>query len=109
MYVQVCSYRCIVSHETPKLQDFTLCILQRNNCMGLHADIPQQPAPSPMQAWRSKPLTHEAGEEIFIGWLGKLLPSCCHFSPPQPTPADCCACQYGACTIGQNYKVHSAS
>ena len=26
--VQVCNYQCIVSHETPKLEDFTLCILQ---------------------------------------------------------------------------------
>ena len=25
---QVCNYQCIVSHESPKLEDFTLCILQ---------------------------------------------------------------------------------
>lgn len=70
--LQVCSYRCIVSHETPKLQDFTLCILQRHNCLGLAAPIPSQPAVSPMAAWRGSPLTHAAAEDIFIGWLGVL-------------------------------------
>ena len=28
MPVQVCSYQCIVSNETEKLEDFTLCVLQ---------------------------------------------------------------------------------
>ena len=27
-HVQVCSYQCIVSNETKKLEDFTLCVLQ---------------------------------------------------------------------------------
>ena len=67
---QVASYRCIVSHETPKLQDFTLCVLQRNNCLGLHAPIPSRPAPEPMPSFRGQALTHEAAERIFIGWLG---------------------------------------
>ena len=31
---QVGSYRVIVSYETPKLEDFSLCILQKNNCFG---------------------------------------------------------------------------
>ena len=26
--LQVCSYQCIVSNETEKLEDFTLCVLQ---------------------------------------------------------------------------------
>ena len=64
------SYRCIVSHETPKLQDFTLCVLQRNNCLGLNAPIPQRPRPEPMQSFRGQPLTHELAEDIFIGCLG---------------------------------------
>ena len=68
--LQVCSYRCIVSHESPKLQDFTLCVLQRNNCLGLCACIPKQPDPSPMASWRGSALTHGAAEDIFIGWLG---------------------------------------
>ena len=29
---QVGSYRVIVSYETPQLEDFSLCILQQNNC-----------------------------------------------------------------------------
>lgn len=67
---QVCSYRCIVSHETPKLEDFTLCVLQRNNCLDLCAEIPEQPDPSPMTSWRGSTLTHESAEAVFIGWLG---------------------------------------
>ena len=68
--VQVASYRCIVSHETPALQAFTLCVLQRHNCLGLHAPIPQRPAPEPMASFRGRPLTHDTAEDIFIGWLG---------------------------------------
>ncbi len=38
--VQVCSYRCITSYESPQLADFSLCILQKHNCLGLSAEIP---------------------------------------------------------------------
>jgi len=31
---QVCAYRCIVSYESALLQDFSLCILQKHNCLG---------------------------------------------------------------------------
>jgi hypothetical protein len=35
--LQVCSYQCIVSNETEKLEDFTLCVLQvtslQDNCL----------------------------------------------------------------------------
>lgn len=71
---QVCSYRCIVSHESPRLEDFSLCILQRNNCLGNSARIPALPDPPPMAAFRGDPLTHDLAESLFIGWLGVAAP-----------------------------------
>lgn len=41
--MQVCSYRCIVSHESPLLEAFSLCILQKHNCLGNSAPIPMRP------------------------------------------------------------------
>lgn len=38
--VQVCSYQCIVSYESPRFSEFSLCIIQKHNCLGLSADIP---------------------------------------------------------------------
>ena len=78
--MQVCSYRCIVSHESPQLEDFSLCILQRNNCLGNSADIPALPDPPPMSAFRGDLLTHDLAESLFIGWLGEAVSSwkfCC--------------------------------
>lgn len=72
MGVQVCSYRCIVSHESQLLEDFSLCILQRHNCLGKSAEIPRLPDPPPMAAFQGCPLTHETAEALFIGWLGAL-------------------------------------
>jgi hypothetical protein len=66
---QVCSYRCITSHETPAFEKFALCILQRNNCMNNTATIPTYPDPQPMTMFRNMPLTHELAEQIFIGHL----------------------------------------
>ena len=64
--LQVCSFRCIVSYESKLLEDFSLCILQKNNCLGLHADIPVKPEVSPMTHWKGQPLTHhQAGEQHF--------------------------------------------
>ena len=40
---QVGSYRVIVSYETPQLEEFSLCILQQNNCFGCSADILDEP------------------------------------------------------------------
>ncbi|KAF8063768.1 hypothetical protein HT031_003625 [Scenedesmus sp. PABB004] len=73
---QVCQYRCIVSHETPKFSDFALCILQLHNCRGLNAQPPALPDPAPMGSFRGAPLTHEAAEALFIGWreAGPQLP-----------------------------------
>lgn len=66
---QVCSYRCITSHETAKFEKFALCILQKNNCMGNTATAPIYPDPQPMTSFRGQELTHEAAEGIFIGHL----------------------------------------
>ena len=70
--LQVCSYRCIVSHESQLLEDFSLCVLQKHNCMGKSAEIPAHPDPPPMAAFRGEALTHELAESLFIGWLGGL-------------------------------------
>jgi hypothetical protein len=39
--LQVCQYRCIVSYETPKFEQFALCILQLHNCRNLNAQMPK--------------------------------------------------------------------
>lgn len=67
--MQVCSYRCIASYETPALAAFSLCILQKHNCLGLSASIPETPNPAPMTTFRGDSLTHEVAEDLFIGWL----------------------------------------
>ena len=66
---QVCSYRCITSHETAKFEKFAQCILQKNNCMGNTATAPVYPDPQPMTIFRGEELTHDAAEGIFIGHL----------------------------------------
>lgn len=68
---QVCSYRCIVSYESPQLEAFSLCVLQKHNCMGLDAQIRARPEVAPMAAFRGAPLTHERAEDLFVGWLGE--------------------------------------
>ena len=37
---QVCAYRCIVSYESALLQDFSLCILQKHNCLDKDVRLP---------------------------------------------------------------------
>lgn len=69
---QVCSYRCIVSYESPQFEAFALCILQKNNCLGLSADILMQPDVQPMESFRGQALTHAVAEDLFVGWLDKL-------------------------------------
>ncbi|KAG2453105.1 hypothetical protein HYH02_002436 [Chlamydomonas schloesseri] len=66
---QVCQYRCIVSYESPLLEQFSLCILQLHNCRNLDAKPPALPDPAPMNSFRGAALTHEAAEDLFIGWL----------------------------------------
>eukprot|EP00959_Pyramimonas_sp_CCMP1952_P097713 2042058-Pyramimonas_sp.AAC.1 len=41
--LQVCSYRCIVSHESPQFEAFSLCILQKHNCLNNNAERPPLP------------------------------------------------------------------
>ena len=72
---QVSSYRCIVSYESPKLEAFTLCVLQKHNCLGLSADILMRPDVQPLNAFRGDAVTHEIAEDLFIGWLGRPDPS----------------------------------
>jgi len=66
---QVCSYRCITSHETPAFERFAMCILQKHNCMGNHATVPVYPNPLPMIRFRNEELSFETAENIFIGHL----------------------------------------
>lgn len=68
---QVCAYRCITSYETATMEAFSLCVLQRNNCMCNSAEIPLLPDPAPLASFRGVPLTHKVAEDLFIGWLSK--------------------------------------
>ncbi|KAI3692618.1 hypothetical protein L6452_32438 [Arctium lappa] len=69
---QVCNYQCIASYESPILEEFSLCILQKHNCLDLDAKIPEKPVVPPMVKFRDEPLSHEIAEDLFIGWLGKM-------------------------------------
>lgn len=66
---QVGSYRVIVSNETPQLEEFTLCILQQNNCFNCDAPILDRPKVPLLQQWRNKPVDDVAAKQIFIGHL----------------------------------------
>nr|GLL19562.1 violaxanthin de-epoxidase, chloroplastic [Ipomoea trifida] len=67
---QVCNYRCIASYESPYLEEFSLCVLQKNNCLELDAKIPEKPYVAPMVEFRGEKLCHETAEDLFVGWLG---------------------------------------
>mmetsp|Transcript_19717 Transcript_19717/g.49603 ORF Transcript_19717/g.49603 Transcript_19717/m.49603 type:complete len:548 (-) Transcript_19717:212-1855(-) len=67
---QVCSYRCIVSYESPLLEAFSLCILQKHNCLGNSAPIPMRPEVNAMTHFRGEELTWETSDKLLIGWLG---------------------------------------
>lgn len=66
---QVGSYRVIVSNETPQLEDFTLCILQQNDCFGCDAPILERPKVPILKKWRGRPLDREGAKQILIGHL----------------------------------------
>jgi len=66
---QVGSYRVIVSYETPQLEEFSLCILQQNNCFGCKADIIDTPRVPLMKRWRGAPVNTAAARQVFIGHL----------------------------------------
>lgn len=68
---QVCAYRCITSYETKTMENFSLCVLQKNNCMGNSAQIPVLPDPTPLARFRGEAVTQESAQDIFMGWLGK--------------------------------------
>ena len=72
---QVCSYRCIASYESPQLQEFSLCILQKHNCLGLDASIPDKPPVVPMKTFRGEKMTHALAEQLFTGWLDEAQSS----------------------------------
>ncbi|KHN38234.1 Violaxanthin de-epoxidase, chloroplastic [Glycine soja] len=69
---QVCNYRCIASYESANLEAFSLCVLQKNNCLELEAEIPDKPYVPPMIKFRGKNLSYEMTEDLFVGWLGSL-------------------------------------
>jgi VDE lipocalin domain len=60
--LQVCAYRCITSYETKAMEQFSLCVMQKNNCMDNSATIPTSPDPQPAVQFRGAPLTFEAAE-----------------------------------------------
>ena len=64
---QVGSYRVIVSYETPQLEEFSLCILQQNNCFECDAAILATPRVPLLREWRGMPVDETAGRQIFIG------------------------------------------
>ncbi|KAA0045901.1 violaxanthin de-epoxidase [Cucumis melo var. makuwa] len=69
---QVCNYRCIASYESPNLEAFSLCVLQKHNILDLDAKIPEKPYVPPIERFRGKELCHETAEDLFIGGLGSL-------------------------------------
>mmetsp|Transcript_16677 Transcript_16677/g.53278 ORF Transcript_16677/g.53278 Transcript_16677/m.53278 type:complete len:531 (-) Transcript_16677:131-1723(-) len=64
---QVGSYRVIVSYETPQLEEFSLCILQQNNCFGCEAAILETPRVPLLRRWRGAPVDAAAARQLFIG------------------------------------------
>jgi len=66
---QVGSYRVIVSYETPQLEEFSLCILQKNNCFGCDASIVESPRVPLLRRWQGRLLDETAARQIFIGHL----------------------------------------
>jgi hypothetical protein len=57
----------IVSYEMPQLEDFSLCILQQNNCFECSASILETPRVPLMREWRGKPVDDAAARQLFIG------------------------------------------
>jgi len=64
---QVGSYRVIVSYETPQLEEFSLCILQQNNCFECRADILETPRVPLMRTWRGAVVDSDVARQLFIG------------------------------------------
>jgi len=64
---QVCAYRCIVSHESALLQDFSLCILQEHNCLGKDVRAP---------AYTRRPHTVQCRDSDELSGLGAAHALC---------------------------------
>lgn len=61
----------IVSFETPKLEDFSLCILQQHNCFNCDAKIIEDPPVPALSKWRGEALDAAAANRILVGhWNG---------------------------------------
>lgn len=67
---QVCSYMCLRSYESPLFTKFSLCVMQKNNCLNNKATIQELPAVDSIPTWRGEPLTDEAARQIYEGWYG---------------------------------------
>ena len=61
----------LASYESPLLERFSLCILQKHNCLRNHADIPMTPNAPPLTTFQGKQLTWDAAEDIFVGNLAE--------------------------------------
>lgn len=69
--MQVCSYRVLASYESPLLERFSLCVLQKHNCLRNSADIPMLPTVKPLAVFRGKEVTFDVAEDIFLGHLAR--------------------------------------
>lgn len=69
---QVGSYRVIVSYETDLIEEFSLCILQQNNCFNCDSKILERPRVPLMRRWRGEKLTDRTARQILIGHLDHL-------------------------------------
>lgn len=68
---QVKSYQIIASYESEIFANFSLCVLQKHNCMGNTAVMPQSPNVQPLQEFRGELMSHSIAQDILIGWLRK--------------------------------------
>jgi len=68
---QVCTYRCLTQWESPAFEAFSLCILEKNNCLGNFSAIPTTPTPQVLASFRGEPMSQRSAEEIFFGWLNR--------------------------------------
>jgi hypothetical protein len=64
----------IASYESELLERFSLCILQKHNCLRNNADIPMVPDPAPMATFLGQKMTHALAEDLFIGHLADSQP-----------------------------------
>lgn len=65
----MCSYQVLATYESDLLEQFSLCILQKHNCLRNFKSVPMTPAPVAMTSYRAMPMTHELAEDLFIGNL----------------------------------------